>query len=73
MSDRLWGVVTDPHCVAGSAARKTCTMMVPVWRKVAGGVLEVRTRAGDWLSARDVPGAFVCNIGDCLMRRTNDI
>lgn len=35
--------------------------------------LEVRTRAGDWLPAPHVPGAFVCNIGDCLMRWTNDI
>jgi isopenicillin N synthase-like dioxygenase len=37
----------------------------------AGG-LEVRSRAGDWLAAPHVPGAFVCNIGDCLMRWTND-
>lgn len=39
----------------------------------AVGGLEVRTRAGDWLAAPHVPGAFVCNIGDCLMRWTNDI
>jgi isopenicillin N synthase-like dioxygenase len=38
----------------------------------AGG-LEVRTRSGEWLRAPHVPGAFVCNIGDCLMRWTNDI
>ena len=38
----------------------------------AGG-LEVRRRDGEWLSAPHVPGAFVCNIGDCLMRWTNDI
>jgi isopenicillin N synthase-like dioxygenase len=37
------------------------------------GGLEVRTRAGQWLKAPHVPGAFVCNIGDCLMRWTNDI
>jgi isopenicillin N synthase-like dioxygenase len=37
------------------------------------GGLEVRTRAGDWLKAPHIPGAFVCNIGDCLMRWTNDI
>jgi isopenicillin N synthase-like dioxygenase len=35
--------------------------------------LEVRTRHGDWIDAPSVPGAFVCNIGDCLMRWTNDI
>ncbi len=38
----------------------------------AGG-LEVRTRAGEWIAAPVIPGAFVCNIGDCLMRWTNDI
>jgi isopenicillin N synthase-like dioxygenase len=37
------------------------------------GGLQVRSRAGDWLDAPHVPGAFVCNIGDCLMRWTNDI
>ena len=37
---------------------------------VAG--LQVRSRTGQWLDAPHVPGAFVCNIGDCLMRWTND-
>jgi len=37
------------------------------------GGLEVRTRRGDWLAAPVMPGAFVVNIGDCLMRWTNDI
>jgi len=38
----------------------------------AGG-LEVRTRNGQWMAAPYVPGAFICNIGDCLMRWTNDV
>jgi isopenicillin N synthase-like dioxygenase len=38
----------------------------------AGG-LEVRTRRGDWIAAPVIPGAFVCNIGDCLMRWTNGV
>lgn len=38
---------------------------------VAG--LQVRSRGGDWIAAPSIPGAFVCNIGDCLMRWTNDI
>ena len=38
---------------------------------VAG--LQVRRRDGTWLDAPSVPGAFVCNIGDCLMRWTNDV
>lgn len=37
----------------------------------AGG-LEVRTRGGQWMSPPNIPGALICNIGDCLMRWTND-
>lgn len=39
----------------------------------SSGGLMVRDRAGNWLSAPVIPGALVCNIGDCLMRWTNDI
>ena len=38
----------------------------------AGG-LEVQRRDGDWIAAPPIPGAFICNIGDCLMRWTNDV
>ena len=38
----------------------------------AGG-LEVRTRDGQWMSPPSIPGALICNIGDCLMRWTNDV
>jgi isopenicillin N synthase-like dioxygenase len=37
------------------------------------GGLEVRARNGEWIEAPVVPGAFVVNIGGCLMRWTNDI
>jgi len=37
---------------------------------VAG--LQVRHRDGRWIDAPSVPGALVCNIGDCLMRWTGD-
>jgi isopenicillin N synthase-like dioxygenase len=37
------------------------------------GGLEVRTRDGHWIEAPVVPGAFIVNIGDCLMRWTNDV
>src|SRR5271166_2521999 len=37
------------------------------------GGLEVRTRAGDWIEAPPRAGAFIVNIGDCLMRWTNDV
>lgn len=38
---------------------------------VAG--LQVRTRDGEWVDAPTISGAFICNIGDCLMRWTNDV
>ncbi|MDH2404650.1 2-oxoglutarate and iron-dependent oxygenase domain-containing protein [Bradyrhizobium sp. SSUT18] len=39
----------------------------------AVGGLMIRDRNGRWLYAPVVPGAFICNVGDCLMRWTNDI
>jgi len=38
---------------------------------VAG--LQVQRRDGVWLDAPHIPGSFVCNIGDCLMRWSNDV
>lgn len=35
--------------------------------------LQVRPRGGDWIDVPHEPGAYVVNIGDCLMRWTNDI
>ena len=37
------------------------------------GGLMVRDRNGRWLDAPVVADALVCNIGDCLMRWTNDV
>jgi isopenicillin N synthase-like dioxygenase len=37
------------------------------------GGLQVRPRGGDWMDVPHVDGAYVVNIGDCLMRWTNDI
>ena len=36
------------------------------------GGLEARTRAGAWIAAPPLRSAFIVNIGDCLMRWTND-
>ena len=37
----------------------------------AGG-LQVLNKEGTWCKAKPIPGAFVVNIADCLMRQTND-
>jgi isopenicillin N synthase-like dioxygenase len=37
------------------------------------GGLEVRTRAGRWIAIEPTLGTFVCNIGDALMRWSNDV
>jgi isopenicillin N synthase-like dioxygenase len=37
------------------------------------GGLDLRTRDGQWLAVEPTPRAFVCNIGDCLMRWSNDV
>ena len=39
----------------------------------AVGGLMVRDRSGRWLGAPVMEDAFVCNIGDCLMRWSNDV
>ncbi|MEM1162052.1 MAG: 2-oxoglutarate and iron-dependent oxygenase domain-containing protein [Pseudomonadota bacterium] len=35
--------------------------------------LQVQPRGGDWIDVPHVAGAFVMNIGDCLMRWSNDV
>lgn len=35
--------------------------------------LQVKPRGGEWTDAPLIPGTFVCNIGDCLMRWSNDV
>ena len=37
------------------------------------GALQVKNKAGEWISADPIPGAFVINIGDMLNVWTNDL
>ena len=39
---------------------------------IVPGSLQVKLRGGDWTDVRPPADAFVCNIGDALMRWTND-
>jgi isopenicillin N synthase-like dioxygenase len=34
--------------------------------------LKVQTRSGEWIDVNRIPGAFIINIGDLMMRWTND-
>ncbi len=47
------------------------TLTILLSENVAGG-LQVRNRAGNWLDVHAPPDAYVVNIGDMLMRWTND-
>jgi isopenicillin N synthase-like dioxygenase len=38
----------------------------------ATGGLQVKTKKGDWIDIRSAPGSFVINIGNVMMRWTND-
>lgn len=54
-----WGV--GEHCDYG--------VLTILLQDEVGG-LEVRSRNGEWLSAKPIPGSFVVNIGDMLERLT---
>ena len=64
-------VTPQPGQLRAGAHTDYGTLTILRSENVAGG-LQVRSRAGDWLAVRVPPGAFVVNIGDMLMRWTND-
>jgi isopenicillin N synthase-like dioxygenase len=64
------GVHNDPR--PGAGAHTDYGNLTILSQDMTGG-LEVRTRDGRWIEATPVAGTFVCNIGDCLMRWSNDI
>lgn len=67
-----------PPCKAGEgelsgAGEHTDYGSVTILLNDNAGGLQVRRRDGTWIEAPPIPGAFICNIGDCLMRWSNDI
>ncbi len=64
-----------PESTAAQAGAGTHTDYGNVTLLATDGVpgLQVRSRDGRWIDAPHLPGAFMCNIGDCLMRWSNDV
>jgi isopenicillin N synthase-like dioxygenase len=60
--DRLYGAA--PHTDYGN---------LTILAQDDSGGLQVRHREGHWIDATPLPGTFVCNVGDCLMRWSNDV
>jgi isopenicillin N synthase-like dioxygenase len=60
-----------PEDLFGSAPHTDYGFLTLVCQDDTGG-LEVKRRDGGWISARPVPGAFVMNAADILMRWTNN-
>ena len=63
--------VDAPEDLFGSAPHTDYGFLTLVCQDDTGG-LEVKRRAGGWISATPVPGAFVLNAADILMRWTNN-
>ncbi len=65
-----------PAAAAGqirAGAHTDYGLMTLLMGEQAPGGLEVRTRSGDWIKVETRPEIFVINVGDLLMRWTNDI
>jgi isopenicillin N synthase-like dioxygenase len=55
-----------------SAAHTDTTAVTILRIDDAPGGLQVQNAAGDWIDVKRIPGSYVINIGDIMMRWTND-
>lgn len=62
---------SDPSGIGAGAHTDYGSLTLLLTDGVPG--LQVRPRGGDWIDVPHLEGAFVVNIGDCLMRWSNDI
>lgn len=63
---------TDPKdAEVGIGAHTDYESFTLLWQSQQG--LQVQNRAGQWIEAPPIPGTFVINIGDMMMRWTNDL
>jgi isopenicillin N synthase-like dioxygenase len=60
---------STPDVGLGSHTDLQCFTLL--WQDSVGG-LQVLTKEGEWIKVPPRPGTFVCNIGDFLMRLSND-
>jgi isopenicillin N synthase-like dioxygenase len=74
---RLLRYPPNPQAAAMAQAQPGCGAhsdygYLTILAQDAVGGLQVQNRAGKWIDARPVPGAYVCNIGDMMAQWTND-
>ncbi len=63
---------TDPKdAKVGIGAHTDYESFTLLWQTQPG--LQVQNRAGRWIEAPPIPGTFIINIGDMMMRWTNDL
>ncbi|KXH35951.1 2OG-Fe(II)oxygenase [Colletotrichum simmondsii] len=56
---------------SGIGAQTDVECFTVVTQESSGG-LEVLSKSGNWVKTDPIPSAFVVNIADCFMRRTDD-